>query len=68
MPLHRLTRHKGLPFSLLELGCRASVRMASTIVGKSGRVYAQGEMLRRRRNERNTFKAEYASVSFQLSE
>ena len=42
--------------------------MASTIVGKSGRVYAQGEMLRRRRNERNTFKAEYASVSFQLSE
>ena len=34
--------------------------MASTIVGKSGRVYTQGEMLRRRRNERNTFKAKYA--------
>ena len=67
MPLHRLTRHNGLPFSLLGLGRRASVRMASTIVGKSGRVYAQGEMLRHRPNEMNTFKAEYALVFFQLS-
>jgi hypothetical protein len=38
--------------------------MASTVVGKSGRVYVQGEMLRRRQDERNTFKAEYASAPF----
>ncbi|KAK3897156.1 kinase-like protein [Staphylotrichum tortipilum] len=60
MPLHRLARHKCLPFS------RGSIRMASTVVGKSGRVYVQGEMLRRRQDERNTFKAESGNEIFLL--
>lgn len=32
-----------------RLAYRTSIRMASTIVGKSGRVYVQGEVLQRHR-------------------
>ena len=40
-----------------------SIRMASTIVGKSGRVYVQGEVLQRHREDHklSVFKAEYGS-------
>jgi hypothetical protein len=44
--------------------------MASTIVGKSGRVYVQGEVLQRHREDHklSVFKAEYVSNSIPFSQ
>lgn len=57
MALHRIAYYT--PFS--RLAHRTNIRMASTIVGKSGRVYVQGEMLQRHREDEklSVFKAEY---------
>ncbi|KAI1419098.1 kinase-like protein [Xylaria sp. FL1777] len=50
MPLNRLARH--MPFS--RLSHLTGIRWASTaIVGESGRVYVQGEVLRRRLQDHN---------------
>ncbi|KAI5860034.1 kinase-like domain-containing protein [Durotheca rogersii] len=50
-----------------RLAYRTSIRMASTIVGKSGRVYVQGEVLQRNRGEKfSIFKAESGNESFVL--
>ena len=53
-----------------RLAYRTSIRMASTIVGKSGRVYVQGEVLQRHRqdHELSVFKAEYVSNSMPFSQ
>lgn len=61
MPLNRLARY--MPFN--RLAHRAGVRMVSTIVGESGRVYVPGEVLQRHREDHNLsiFKAEYVSNS-----
>ena len=60
-----LLRNKLAHHALLrQLGCQTSTKMASTVVGKSGRAYVEGELLRRRRDDRNTFKAEYGSPTF----
>ncbi len=60
MPLHRLAYYT--PFSRLA---RESIRMASTIVGNSGRVYVQGEVLQHHREDPklSVSKAEYVSDS-----
>jgi hypothetical protein len=44
--------------------------MASTIVGKSGRVYVQGEVLQRHREDHklSVFKAEYVSNAMPFSQ
>lgn len=57
MVLYRIACHT--PIS--RLAYRTNIRMASTIVGKSGRVYVQGEMLQRHREDDklSVFKAEY---------
>ncbi|KAK3943485.1 kinase-like protein [Diplogelasinospora grovesii] len=62
MPLNRLASHT--PFS--RHAYRTSIRLASTIMGKSGRVYVQGEALQRRRENPNfgVFKAESGNESF----
>jgi hypothetical protein len=43
--------------------------MASTIVGRSGRVYTQGKVLQHHRKDPkfNVFKAEYVAVDFMLA-
>ena len=55
-----------LPFS--QMTCRTGFRMASTIVGDSGRVYVKSDVLQRNREDDNLsiFKAEYVlnSVCF----
>lgn len=65
MPLNRLARHK--PFS--PLAYRTFMRMSSTIVGQSGRVYTQGEVLQRHHGDHklSIFKAEYVSNTMSLS-
>jgi hypothetical protein len=52
------------PFKSSRLIYRTHFKMASTIVGKSGRVYTQGEVLQRHRENPNfnVFKAEYVAV------
>jgi hypothetical protein len=46
---------------------RIGIRMASTIVGKSGRVYIQREVLQERKDPRlNIFKAEYVEYNLHL--
>ncbi|KAK3905329.1 kinase-like protein, partial [Staphylotrichum tortipilum] len=60
--LHHLARH----VPLRQLNCWTSIRTASTVVGKSGRIYIEGDLLRRRRDDRNTFKAESGNESFVL--
>lgn len=47
---------------------RTSIRMASTIVGQSGRVYVQGEVLQRNRKDHklSIFKTQYVHFSFVL--
>jgi hypothetical protein len=57
MPLNRLACHK--PFS--RLAYRTCIRMASTIVGKSGRMYVEDKVLQRHREDDklSVFKAEY---------
>jgi len=64
MVLNRLACHT--PFC--RLAYRTSIRMASTTVGKSGRVYVKGEMLQRHREDHklSVFKAEYVSNSMPL--
>jgi hypothetical protein len=58
MPLNRLARHTPLG----RLVYRPAIRMASTIVGKSGSVYVQGEVLQRRQDPKlSIFKAECVS-------
>lgn len=54
---------------LSALAYRTSIRMASTVVGKSGRVYVQGEILQRHREDQNlnVFKAEYVTSSITFS-
>ena len=66
MSLHRFDCYT--PFG--RLAHRTSIRMASTIVGKSGRVYVQGEVLQRHREDHklSVFKAEYASNSMPFSQ
>ena len=66
MSLNRLACYS--PFS--RLAYRTSIRMTSTIVGKSGRVYVQSEMLRRHREEHklSIFKAEYGSNALPFSQ
>src|SRR5438105_130138 len=66
MPLNRVACYT--PFS--RLAYRTSIRMASTIVGKSGRVYVQGEVLQRHREDHklSVFKAEYVSNSMPFSQ
>lgn len=61
MPLNRLARY--IPFG--RLAHRTDIRMVSTIVGEFGRVYVQGEVLQRHREDHNLniFKAEYVSNS-----
>lgn len=61
MSLKRLSCHT--PFA--RLAYRGSIRMASTIVGKSGRVYVQGEVPQRHRQDHklSVFKAEYVPNS-----
>jgi hypothetical protein len=56
MPFNRLA----CPTLFSVLAYRTSIRMASTIVGKSGRVYVQGKVLQRHREDNNlsVFKAE----------
>jgi hypothetical protein len=55
MPLNRLPWHP----PLTRLVFRTSIRTASTIVGKSGRVYVQGKVLQRREDQKlSIFKAE----------
>ena len=56
--LNKLAHHA----LLRQLGYRTSTKTASTVVGKSGRAYVEGEVLRHRREDRNTFKAEYGSL------
>ena len=53
-----------------QLACRTSIRMASTIVGKSGRVYVQGELLHRHHKDHkfSIFKAEYGLKSMPSSQ
>lgn len=68
MPLKRLSCYT--PFR--RLAYHRSIRMASTIVGKSGRVYVQGAMLQRHREDHklSVFKAEYvpnASLAISLT-
>ncbi|RWA10222.1 hypothetical protein EKO27_g4879 [Xylaria grammica] len=62
MPLNRLARD--IPFG--RLAHRTGLRMVSTIVGQSGRVYFQGEVLQRHRDDHNLsiFKAESENKSF----
>jgi hypothetical protein len=57
MPLNRIAYHA----SFTRLGHHTSSGMASTIVGASGRVYVQGEVLRRHHQDDklSIFKAEY---------
>lgn len=57
MPLSRLTCHR--PFR--PLASRSIIRMASTIVGSSGRKYIQGEVLQRHHHDPKlgVFKAKY---------
>lgn len=59
MILHRIVSHT--PFS--RLAYHTNIKMASTTVGKSGRVYVQGEMLQRYREDvkLSVFSAEYVS-------
>jgi hypothetical protein len=66
MALNRLAYYS--PFS--RLAYRTSIRMASTIVGKSGRVYVQGEVLQRHREEHklSIFKAMYVSYALPFSQ
>lgn len=61
MSLNRIACHKPLS----RIAYRTSIRMASTIVGKSGRVYVQSEVLQLHREDRklSVFKAEYVSTS-----
>jgi hypothetical protein len=61
MPLNRLACHT--PFS--RLAYRTSIRTASTIVGKSGRLYVQDKVLQRHREDHklSVFKAKYVSNS-----
>ena len=65
MPLNRLASYTR--FS--RFAYRTSIRMASTIVGKSGRVYVQGEELQRHREDHklSVFKAKYGSNSMPFS-
>jgi hypothetical protein len=62
MPLNRLAFNR--------LAYSTSIRMASTIVGKSGRVYVQGEALQRHGKDHklSVFKAEYVSNSMPFSQ
>ncbi|KAF9731772.1 hypothetical protein PMIN06_011227 [Paraphaeosphaeria minitans] len=62
MPLNRLACHT--PFS--RLAYRTSIRMASTIVGKSGRVYVQDKVLQSHREDHklSVFKAKSGNESF----
>ncbi|KAI0189918.1 protein kinase [Xylaria flabelliformis] len=62
MPLNRLARD--IPFS--RLAHRTGIRNVPTIVGQSGRVYLQGEVLQRHREDHNlsVFKAESENKSF----
>ncbi|KAI2603666.1 kinase-like domain-containing protein [Hypoxylon sp. NC1633] len=62
MSLNRIACHTPLS----RIAYRTSIRMASTIVGKSGRVYVQREMLQLHREDRklSVFKAESGSESF----
>ncbi|KAI1395214.1 kinase-like domain-containing protein [Hypoxylon fuscum] len=62
MSLRRLACHT----TLSRFAYRTSIRMASTIVGKSGRVYRQGEVLRRNRENHklSIFQAESGNESF----
>ncbi|KAI1756106.1 kinase-like domain-containing protein [Xylaria castorea] len=55
-----------LPFS--QMTCRTGFRMASTIVGDSGRVYVKSDVLQRNREDDNLsiFKAESENQSFAL--
>ncbi|KAK5654709.1 hypothetical protein OQA88_7033 [Cercophora sp. LCS_1] len=62
MHLNRLASHR----LVSRIAHRASIRMASTIVGTSGRVYVQGEVVRRHREDDklSVFKAESGNESF----
>ncbi|KAI0906841.1 kinase-like protein [Ustulina deusta] len=62
MPLNRLARY--IPFS--RLAHRTGIRMVSTIVGESGCVYVQGEVLQRHREDYNfsIFKAKSKNKLF----
>lgn len=66
MPFNRLACHT----SFSRLAYRTSIRMASTVVGKSGRVYVQGEALQRHCEDHklSVFKAEYVSYSMPFSQ
>jgi serine/threonine protein kinase len=65
MSLNRLACYTPLS----RLAYRTSIRMAFTIVGNSGRVYVQGEVLQRHREDHklSVFKAEYVSNSMPFS-
>lgn len=65
MSLNRLACYT--PFSRLA---STGIRMASAIVGKSGRVYVQGEVLQHHREDHkfSVFKAEYVSHAMIFSQ
>ncbi|ORY16959.1 kinase-like domain-containing protein [Clohesyomyces aquaticus] len=60
MLLNRLAH----PTIFKRVSLRSAIRMVSTLVGQSGRVYVQGELIQRHREDEklNIYKAEYSFV------